>query len=104
MAGLCEGGNEPLGQLKAICNTVVVLRINVNRFLNAMFRDRWIGRLGPVLGYQNHHISLLGFLFVGPHGMRVTETGRVTEIEVEGDNGKGIEEERERTNETLAGF
>ncbi|KAJ4443716.1 hypothetical protein ANN_05391 [Periplaneta americana] len=28
MAGLCEGGNEPSGSLKAICNTKQLTRIN----------------------------------------------------------------------------
>ncbi|KAJ4452118.1 hypothetical protein ANN_03635 [Periplaneta americana] len=51
MAGLCEGGNEPPGSLKASRQRVSEenvdrIRVNVRRFLNESLPQRWIGCMG----------------------------------------------------------
>ncbi|KAJ4430736.1 hypothetical protein ANN_19327 [Periplaneta americana] len=75
MAGLCEGGNEPPGALKASNMVSVPHTLYVRReVVDAKFPNRWIGRSGPVRWpARSRNLTPLDFFFWGAVKDRVCQ-------------------------------
>ncbi|KAJ4435254.1 hypothetical protein ANN_23832 [Periplaneta americana] len=79
MAGLCEGGNEPSGSLKAICKTWTIFEYKISQRVKSCLSVRTSSGSSPRKAKQNQ-AKLMGFHVTPFHNIRnlVCEAGNST--------------------------